>query len=252
MIKGINYTTDGRLVNVDFPKGKKCIQLQGTNIDKNTTISVIERLLASDFSTYYNDFDIQKGLEYYTGISRAFIEFDNGTITYEKDSVIKRSKTKRNFYCVRSVDSVSIRSFISPVTSESVPNNFGVSLIEYSSVLSKTSWMRLEQLYNSIVGFNAVKIDTKYKTIDFNFENSLGWTEEALKMIYLLVSESYLSSTRGIRVILLSNMDCFDREQFSKLLYGLLRIGNLDTIIFENDFNAGYADLFSISGIAHV
>lgn len=235
MLKRISFVSDGQFKLLEVSKSK-LVQLVGDNKAMDTAISVVERSIVSDFSAFYDSFDNIEGVIYSSEIEQANLEFDYGSLSYINSKVVKRFSTKRDFHCIRYVGGDKIRSSTSPLSSDTPPDNFGVSLLEYSNALSSASWTRLRKLYNDIVGFNSMQVSHKNKTISFDFKDNTEWTTDALELMYILLSESFISSHRGIRVILLSKMNCFTSSvQFGKFLHGLQNISNLECIIFTNE-----------------
>lgn len=251
MLKRVNYVVNNQFKAFEVPRNK-VIQLKGDKVSADTFISVIERSIASDFSQYYNEFDEKEGIKYLGDIQQASVEFDFGTLSFINNVALKKLTTRRNFYGIRYIGSDNIRSFMSPISSEDIPDDFGVSLLKYSSALSKSSWIRLEKLYNDMCEFKSVRINTSKREIEFNFEGNEEWSTEALQLAYLLLSESFISAHRGIRVLLLSEITCMTDAQISRLINALCSVSNLECIIFRNDISAECASNIKDLGVLDV
>lgn len=233
MLKKVSYTIGNQFLSFDLPSNK-LVSLVGDTNACNTFLSVLERCIASDFSHYFDDFDSTKGVMYDSEIGNVHLEFDYGSLSYVNNNFIKRLATRRDFYCIRYIGDMDIRSFVSPLVEKDIPNSLGVSLTSYSSALSKSSWLRLRELYNNMCGFTAVSINNEKKEVSFNFDNDKGWSEDALKLAYIILAESFVSARKGIRVILLSEIKLMSENQFIRLLDALYHVSNLECVCFCN------------------
>lgn len=232
MLKKVSYTVGNQFKSYELPHSK-LIWINGDKVNCDTFISVVERALASDFGSYFDEFDNSKDITYSGEISNVHLEFDYGSLSFAGENFIKRLATRRDFYCIRYIGGVNIRSFVSPLSEKAIPSSLGVSLTQYSSALSKSSWLRLKELYNNMCGFKAVSIDFKNKELSLNFDND-GWSEDALKLAYLVLSESFISASRGIRIILLSEVKSMSETQFIRFVDALYHVSNLECVMFTN------------------
>lgn len=237
MLKKVSYTVGSHFRSYDLPPNK-LVGLVGDKIQCDTFLSILERCIASDFSHYFDDFDLSKGIKYTPELGNVHLEFDYGSLSYVNNNFIKRLATRRDFYCIRYINNLDIRSFVSPLVERDIPNSLGVSLTSYSSALSKSSWLRLRELYNNMCGFNAVHINPEKKELSFNFNNDKGWSEEALKLAYIILAESFVSARKGIRIILLSEINIMSESQFTRFLDALYHVSNLECICFCNQITS--------------
>lgn len=235
MFKRLTVTVNNQLKSYDLTKLNKLVRLKGTEIDKNSILYAFERALAEDFSTYYNKLDNECGVEYTGNIEKLTLETSVGDIIFASNKIVKKMTTKRNFHCIRYITDGRIRSFITPQKNDINVNNIGVSLLEYSSILSLSSWVRLEVLFNKTVGYKAISFNKTSKELKFDLKEINDWSIKSQEIAYLILSESFMSARSGMRVLLLSEIKELNKSCFSELLKSISSISNNFEIIFCND-----------------
>ena len=112
----------------------------------------------------------------------------------------------------------------------------------FSSIISDSKWGRLATLANNLVGYEFVKLDIKKRKLSFDIHSYENWTEDAIKFVYLLISESMLTPDKFTRVILLSEIDLLSNSQVVKLIKTLSSISRNEMIIFSNNISADELD----------
>ena len=232
MIKKITFTNNNMMKDITLPD-KRIIQVQGS--DANVFISLIERIVATDFSDFYDNYDAQFGIEG-TNFKQVTAHFSFGDFIYKNDVINERYNTSRALHCVRYVGGKNIRSTFS--NTDEKPSTLGVSLTEFTSAINKASWLRLEMLINYVIGDTFFKVDYNNAKITFDFEKTADFSKDLAKIMYLIVSECFVSISSGQRFVCLSKIEGIIDEQMERLLYSLVRISNIDTVFFVNDISA--------------
>lgn len=237
-IKNLSTIIDTNIINIDFDS-YKLVKLCGDKLNKDTLISILERFLAIDFEKYYDDIDLNLGVSYLP-VQNSTLKYNNGSIVYSNCKV----ETKGNLpkiHCIRYVNGVRIRSFL--IDSEVTNDVIGVNMTEFNSVVSNSKWGRLSLLVNEMVGFDFVLLDIKNRRLDFNLVSRSDWSEDALKFVYLLISESMLTPDDYTRVILLSNISVLNNIQISKLIHTLMSISKNEFIVYSDNIDIDLREL---------
>lgn len=239
-IKKLSTFIDNRMMNIDF-QGYKYVNLSGAKENKDTVLYTLERFLARDFGSYYNDIDEIIGVNYKEVNGSSTLQYISGISVYS-DTKLSQRGTLPSLHCIRYVGKNRVRSFI--IDSEFSNEFIGCDMTRFSSVLSDSKWNRLVTLANSLVGYNFVTLDIKSRKLKFNIHQFNDWSEEGIKFVYLILSESMLTPDKYTRVTLLSDIDIISDEQVSKLLKTLGSISRNEMVVFSNNISN---DTFGLS-----
>ena len=218
-LKQITTSLDGNFVNVILPD-KKSIVLKGDRKTKDYIFDVIKAMLGCDYTgVMFENFDIN------LFNSSASLVFANGELFIRDKAVVSKGNVPKLHYIEYSGGNY-IQSFL--VTGSTENTLIGYDLTCYTPLISMETWIRLITMVNSLVGFEFVTL-TNGK-IDFNFDSSV-MDEDALKIIYLLIAESFTSPKDYSRLVLIRDFDCIPRNKMGELIEVLDNIGGLERII---------------------
>lgn len=230
-IKKLTTFIDSRVINIDF-QGYKLIKVVGENSNKDTFLYLLERFLARDFDTYYDDIDKALGADYKSieGISTLY--FSNG-VCYANGKKLEIKGNVPKLHCVRYTGKDRIRSFL--IDSEMNNSVIGTDMTKFNSSISDSKWNRLATLMNKTIGYEVVKIDTTKRKIEFDIHDYCDWSVKDIKLVYLLLSESMLTPDDYTRVVLISDIDFMLSEQVAKIISALTSISRSEMIVFSSD-----------------
>ena len=267
MIKEFGYSAGAMLKAFSIPKttnhgGQVLLRLRGDLACVNTGVSVLERLLACDFTGYYDAFDESKGVHYLKGLTKAYITFDRGSISYtfnsgaEGNLSIRSSDASSVLHCVRYVGSGALRSFLTSTGDKILESSFGGSTFKNTSRVPTSSLVYIQSLINKLVGIDVLNLNISTLVISWDFsklDKTSVWTEEDIKLMYLILTECAIESSHMEKVILLSNIEFFSKhseEIFRSFLTGVCKVSKAGTIVFTNessfdclDNNLGVVDI---------
>ena len=197
----------GHKLGIDFPNSKTLI-LNGMNADD--VIYRIESLLSSDYTSYFQNADKLYGFYYKEFDGDSVLYFKNGSyiIASSKTKIVKSKNTIPNIHCIRYLGNGEFRSFIT--MTDTKHTLLDTNMTKYNSNIPLQVWIRIVETTNKFVGYNYVEL--KDNKIEFNYKEC-DFSEEAQKMIYLLISECYLTPPKYERVLLLSNIDLLTTSQ---------------------------------------
>lgn len=229
-IKKLTTFLDNRLISLDL-QGNKFVQLSGSKIDKDSIIYTLERFLALDFQSYYDDIDSNLGVNYQKSKGTSSLQFNSGILQYSSGKLEKKGLIP-DAHCIRYLTSDRIRSFT--IDNTGVSDTIGCNMTVFNSVISDSKWNRLTSLVNSLVGYEVVKLDLKLRKLRFDIHEFDGWSVEAIQLVYLILAESMLIKTDKLGVLLLSDIDILSETQLVKFFDVLNRISNIELIIFSN------------------
>lgn len=233
-IKKLSMFIDNRMINVDF-QGHKLVCLSGVKENRDTLLYTLERFLANDFSSYYNEIDSNLGFKYKNVEGSCTLNFINGFFSYS-DGKQKQRGTTPNIHCIRYTKGGRIRSFL--LSSNSSDEVIGTNMTVFSSVISDSKWNRLVTIVNKLIGYEVVKLDIKSRKISFDIHSYNDWSEDAIKFVYLLISEAMLTPDKYTRVMLLSEIDILSINQITELIKTLSSISRNEMIIFSDSASA--------------
>lgn len=222
-------TIDDKLVNLSFDNSS-CVCLTGQEDIKATVVYTIERMLARDFGLYYDTLDSEI-IKYKPVTGNITIKLQNGVLTRDTRSVHAVGDIPK-LHCIRYTIGGRIRSFT--INDESDNGIIGVNMTEYNSQVSDGKWLRLANLVNGVCDFDFVQLDTQNGVLSFNFENDT-WSEEELKIVYLLLSESILTPDGYRRVIMLTPLNELTKEHQKSLISALIKLTKNELVIFCDD-----------------
>lgn len=230
-IRKITTFIDNRVINIDF-QGYKLIKLSGDTSNKDTFLYTVERFLARDFDSYYDDIDKNLGVNYKNIDGTSTIQFSSGFCSVTNGKIEIRGNYPK-IHCIRYSGKDRIRSFL--IDSEMHNSIIGTDMTVYNSVISDSKWNRLISIFNKTIGYEVVKIDLLSRKLLFDIHDYCDWSEKDIKFLYLLLSESILTPDGYTRVTLLSDMDFLLSEQIYKLIDALTSISRSEMIIFSSD-----------------
>lgn len=221
------------MINIDF-QGYKLVNLSGAKENKDSILYTLERFLARDFGSYYDEIDSNLGVKYKSINGSSTLQFIGGISSFSDSKLILRG-TIPSIHCIRYAKKDRIRSFL--IDSELSNEVIGRNMTIFSSVISDSKWKRLVTLANELVGYEFVKVDIKNRKLSFNIHSYNDWSEDTIKFVYLLISEAMLTPDKYTRVMLLSEIDILSDKQMSKLIKTLSSISRNEMIVFSNDLS---------------
>lgn len=230
-IKKLSTFIDSRMINIDF-QGYKLACLYGDKCNKDTILYTLERFLAYDFGSYYDEIDSNLGVNYKLAEGSSTLQFTSGILSCSDASITQRG-TLPNIHCIRYVNNDRIRSFL--IDSSNSNEVIGTNMTVFSSVISDSKWNRLVALVTKLIGYEFVKLDIRKRKVCFDIHDYNDWSVEQIKFVYLLVSESMLTPDNYTRVILLSEISLLSDRQVSELIKTLNSISRNEMIIYSNE-----------------
>ena len=139
-------------------------------------------------------------------------------------------------HCIRYTKGGRLRSFL--LSSDSSDEVIGTNMTIFSSVISDSKWSRLVAIVNKLIGYEVVKLDIKSRKISFDIHSYNDWSEDAIKFVYLLISEAMLTPDKYTRVMLLSEVDILSTSQVTELIKTLSSISRNEMLIFSDSASA--------------
>ena len=233
-IKKLSMFIDNRMVNIDF-QGHKLVCLSGAKENRDTLLYTLERFFANDFSSYYDEIDLNLGFNYKNIEGTCTLNFISGFSSYTNGKKKQRGTMPR-IHCIRYTKGGRLRSFL--LSSDSSDEVIGTNMTIFSSVISDSKWNRLVAIVNKLIGYEVVKLDIKSRKISFDIHSYNGWSEDAIKFVYLLISEAMLTPDKYTRVMLLSEIDILSTSQITELIKTLSSISRNEMIIFSDSTSA--------------
>lgn len=241
VIKKLSLSINNRKIDIDFGDSN-IISLGGSISDRDTIIYTLERFFANDFGTYYNDIDSNLGVNYANVEFPCSIEYSNSYCKYTGNRFKFLGHTP-SIHCIRYINNSIIRSFI--LKNSKIDNEIiGVDMTKFNSGVSDSKWKRLALLVNNLIGSDVVNLDLTHRSLFLTTTPVNDWSEEAIKFVYLLVSESIITPEDYIRVILLSHVSMLSSEQLEKLIDTLKSISKGDMVVLSDRISqATYIDI---------
>ena len=254
IVKRLDYRINKRGMQLDFPS-KKTIVLRGRL--NETVLYIIESLLANDFTNNNFHADERYGVSYFAEPEKACIYFSKSSIIGANYSVRYEGDIPK-VHVIRCLgDGDNIRSFL---VSDNFSNYESIysNMKNYSSVISDSKWLRLINTVNDTLGFEFVMLKraeddeedsndidekdnktknkvsdkskagkkSKKKKLVFNLVENYPIPIKGQKLIYLLMSECFLTPKYYHRILLLSDIRCLDSKTQVRFLEILDNIGN--------------------------
>jgi len=221
--RSIQAVTDDRVYSINLPD-KGVISLDGNSASKSYILTMICTVLGLDYSSTINK--EAKGVLR----TKASLGFLNGNLTLSDGSVTMRGKVPYIHCVYLNAESVGVSSFfISDIVKR---NSIDIDMTRYTSDIEEKDWVRLLSLYNKYAGFESARIVTYpdgSKKLEFN-----GMTRE-LETAYLLLSESFLTPSDYIRIVLIPELSYIDNNRLVELVRLMSHIRQLEMIIIAND-----------------
>ena len=229
MIKSVKYGSKGTdIVSISLVDSDRVKTLKSDVIGDNTLIYAIERSIAEDFSSYYSKYDNGLGITYYDIDCVDFMSTENH-IVFGSDKLTKSSDFSMAM-CIRYINNDSIRVVYSQ--DEETDKIIVRDLTKYSDALSDTDWWRLVEVFNTIVREDGIFFDQKHGIIKLNFEADEVWTKEALRVVYMLLTETLYARSEFKKYVLISNIPYFKTEEnYNSLYKALLSISKVEQVI---------------------
>lgn len=183
---------------------------------------VVESLLSNDLTGYYVDKDKEYGYRYedIKGVSRLI--FQDGTISGINSSVSSEGLIPK-IHCIRYLGNGhnKLRSFL--LSDDASFSPVYTNLIKYSNKLSDKQWFRLFGMANSVVDYEMCKLEQGELQFDFDYDCDID--VDGRKIIYMLLSECFLTPKGYKRVLILPDISCLYPDVQLKLLSVLDNIG---------------------------
>ena len=204
VLKSIYYTVEGNNVMEKVSLSDTC----EIPYVKKDALSAIERCLAGDTSSYYDE---QDGVTSLNRITSATLELgSSGTIVLDK-GICKRVSVPNNIVCIRytGLPSKFIRSFRCNPTQECNMGefdgtDFAIDFTHFSYKVPNKVWSRIEVLFNEL-GLGNISINDK-EGIKFNFTGDI----KLAKAAYLLLAEMIFWKNEGYDIVMLLNFKSCD------------------------------------------
>lgn len=238
-IKRLSTFFDNRMISLDF-QGNKLVCLSGAKENKDSILYTLERFFARDFSSYYDDIDKNLGVNYKNIEGSSTLQFTNGFLSYS-DSKLQIRGTLPNIHCIRYSGKDRIRSFL--ISSEDKSECIGYNMTTFSSVISDNKWNRLVTLFNKLIGYEVVKLDMKIRKLSFDIHSFNDWSEDAIKFVYLIMSESMLTPDNYVRVTILSELSLLNSRQVNDVIKTLSSLSRNEVIFFSNTLSSDITGL---------
>lgn len=210
MFRNIQFTINKHKVSFDF-KGRQNIVVSGSN--KMNLIYCMEMLLGKCFNSDIGTKDAVYGVTY-SDISDCILTFTNDSMIAGKGSMVVSKGVVPKIHCIRHSGEGTIRSYV--FSDELCNANIGLSLTQYSRVLSDVDWYRLITLTNKFL--DAKVVDVKNEQLEFNFIDGYKYSIEAQKFVYLLFAECMLTPTGFSRVLLLGDIPFLSEDDQIRLM----------------------------------
>lgn len=239
-IKGLEALISNRKVSIQFPD-KKSIIIKGSNTKE--VIRIIEALLGQDMTDYYTTKDKEYGYEYKAIGGDAQLVYTDGII-YSKNQVVGTKGKIPKTHVIRYLHRGKFRSFITE--EDTVKSTIYTDMTKYSNVLPKQSWFRLIKMVNNYLGFDYIQLEND--KLSFNYQSDSEFSETAVKFVYMITSECFLTPTYANRVVLLNDIDILTKAQKIKLIEMLDNIKGHSLLISDTLVN--YSDLSSNSCVS--
>lgn len=212
VIKRVSTQVKGKTCSVSIPDSKTVILRGRLNLQ---ILFTVESLLARDFTGNLAKIDSQYRYHYEPFEGESRLEFLNGVIIGANQTVKVEGEIPK-IHCIRYLGNgfEEIRSFL--LSETAVVNRLYTNTVKYTSALSPKSWVRMIAMVNSVVGYQMVTLTGT--DLKFNFESDDEIDEEGKKLIYLLISECFLTPDDYTRVVILPDISCLYPEVQVKLL----------------------------------
>lgn len=174
------------------------------SVEINTFLSAVERSLVQDFTGYYDKFDSEDGIVY-NKISKSNVTFDDDTsIVYSGSEV--QSTCEDNLFCIRQLSLGNIRSFEMGMQDSQFSDLVGKNMTEMSLVMEVQSWIYLERLVKTVLGWSFMEVSPQDMSLKFNYVDDEAKNSLA-KSVYLLLSEIVCFGCTGMPLtVLISEM----------------------------------------------
>ena len=267
MIKEFGYSAGAMLKAFDIPTstnhgGQVLLRLRGDLVAVNTVVSVLERLFACDFTGYYDAFDESKGVHYLKGLTKAYVTLDRGSISYtfnsgaEGNLSVRLSNSSGVLHCIRYVGSGELRTFLTSTGDKILESSFGGSNFKYAYKVPTSSLVYIQSLINKLVGVNVLDFSISTLSVSFDFsklDKSSVWTEEDIRLMYLILTECAVESSHTEKIVLLSNIEFFSKHSediFRSFLTGVCKVSNAGMIVFTNE--SSFNDLDNKLGVVDI
>lgn len=231
-IRSMEVCVGNRTETVDFGD-RSVVGLRGGMVEVDTILFTLERFLALDFGSFYNDIDSKLGVKYENiNIGTSSIVYSEGS-SYYLDGKLTSIGEMPSIHCIRYVNGNIIRSFL--ISDKSNQEEIGIDMSHFNSIIPDSKWQRIEILVNGLLEYSFVNIDFKSRSLVFDFDSRPDeWSEEGIEVVYLLVSESMLTPEGYSRVILLSDMEILTYDQLQKLVDVLRGISRNELIVYSH------------------
>lgn len=206
----------GRSVTAFIPECKTVV-FSGNKADD--ILFDIECLLARDVTKEFINIDDQYGITHEPLDKSLKLTFTSGAL-YVEDGIVKTTGTVPNVHYVRLIGN-GVNTVRSCLVSESTKRTSIFSnLFTYTSALPDSKWIRLCETVNSIVGYEMCNLVSSggSKELKFDLDKECEISAELRDLVYLLVSECYLTPDGYIRVLLLPNIEGMSSSFQLKLL----------------------------------
>ena len=237
MFKSFSTSNDNLSLSIQFPE-KGVLLVKGKNT--NTVLHLIESLLAYDFTgNLVNDSVPFK----YEGVSS--LVFDTGVLTGQDKMVFAEGEVPK-IHSIRYLElSNSIRSFL--LGNDEAGSLISNQTIKKTSAISDEIWVRIVQTLNKIFRYTALSIQNS--ELIFSFKEQYELSEDIQKIMFLMLSECYLTPEGYNRLIILPNMDGVNKSVLSKFIYQLLLTSGKTTIMTSADLQLSDFSLMVPVGI---
>ena len=217
--KQITTNLDDHFINIMLPD-KKSIVLKGDREVKDCIFDVVKAILGCDYTGVMSE-NFNRNL--FT--SSSSLVFTNGELFIRDKAVVRKGKVPRLHY-LEYAGGTSIQSFL--VTESTESTILGCDLTIYTPLLPMDAWLRLIAMINKVVGFEFVTLTNE--NLNFNFDTS-SMSEDALKVIYLLIAESFATPEDYLRLVLIRDFGCIPRNKMGELIEVLDNIRGLEMVI---------------------
>ena len=230
--KSIQAIRGGRVLNIVLPD-KKSVVLSGSKSDSEYVMDMMRVMFGVDYNDnlgylHYRSEEILR--------NSASLRFTTGSIYINKGSVRIEGRVPY-LHIVQPDMQGGIRSYL--VSQSATVKDLDVDMTVYNGAIPHTDWIRLAELFNRYADRDCVKIcevkDEETGSTGYKLE-FVDITEE-LQTVWLLMSESFLTPSNYLRIVLLPPMEGFDADKMFKLIDLVDNISRLEMVITTAEVN---------------
>lgn len=210
---------------------QKVIHISGSKRFANSVLTAVEKCVAEDVSDYYVSEDNSKGVSTVVVPSIVF-KSELGNFAIKGSSLTVQYSGVKKYYAVRVANQTEVRLVQSPSCDSQSAERLVVKT--KADELGFQNWVRLSKLVNTFANKTVVSVNMQSKAHTVLVEEM----SDRVGIFYMLVSECLRSTDNLMKLLLLSNIDCWSDEDYVFALEVLSHIPTVDTIIYHRNFSS--------------